>query len=321
MSSYYRTLKFLIPSLLRKGCPTWDVRDNHDLVVEWLDDNTYTLSPATWNLYRSALVSHLKTEHPELAENIRAITTERCRKRNDLSKRPRTSAIRRKGISLREEKEIMLELAEARSKYDTPLQLWLRVGIMTGLRPEEWRQTEIVTIKNKDALKVKNAKNTQGRAHGEFRHLYLDQMSDDESKAIRAWVVFVSSICQYNDDENNFLAWEHFQRRCSLRMGVISRRIWPKKRRIPTLYSTRHQFAANAKASDIPLVEIATMLGHSTTQTVISTYGRKVWGNKGACKAYPDQDEIKRVANNIDPRAYHKYINKKEILDQYKHIK
>ena len=49
----------------------------------------------------------------------------------------------------------------------------------------------------------------------------------------------------------------------------------------PTLYSTRHQAVANARADGLTEKEIAALFGHSSTNTARRHYGKKIAGYSG----------------------------------------
>jgi hypothetical protein len=48
-----------------------------------------------------------------------------------------------------------------------------------------------------------------------------------------------------------------------------------------TLYSARHQFIADAKASGLTLYEIAALVGHASIRTASEHYGKKKVGRRG----------------------------------------
>lgn len=64
-----------------------------------------------------------------------------------------------------------------------------------------------------------------------------------------------------------------------------------------TLYSTRHQCIANAKASKVNLFEIAAFFGHSSTETSSRHYG-KAWSGWSSFAVKPDPHCILEVSNS-----------------------
>lgn len=64
-----------------------------------------------------------------------------------------------------------------------------------------------------------------------------------------------------------------------------------------TLYSTRHQCIANAKASKVNIFEIAAFFGHSSTDTSSRHYG-KAWSGWSSFVVKPDPRCILEVSNS-----------------------
>ena len=53
--------------------------------------------------------------------------------------------------------------------------------------------------------------------------------------------------------------------------------LWPRRERLPTLYTLRHQMGAGLKSSGLPPEEVAAVMGHQSTASA-SVYGYKVSG-------------------------------------------
>ncbi len=58
--------------------------------------------------------------------------------------------------------------------------------------------------------------------------------------------------------------------------------LWPRRERLPTLYTLRHQMGAGLKSSGLPPEEVAAVMGHQSTASA-SVYGYKVSG-RGSVK-------------------------------------
>ncbi|MBD3612504.1 MAG: hypothetical protein HUJ13_08885, partial [Hydrogenovibrio crunogenus] len=87
-------------------------------------------------------------------------------------------------------------------------------------------------------------------------------------------------------------------RACRFLLGQINTRLEQQKiikkgQRI-TLYSGRHQFAANAKLAGLKPIEIAALMGHGAQDTNEKFYGRKVNGSGGfgVCASSDDMEAI-----------------------------
>jgi len=70
--------------------------------------------------------------------------------------------------------------------------------------------------------------------------------------------------------------------------------LWPKRTSHATLYSMRHQFSANAKASGFTREEIAALMGHAVDTTATQHYGKKTAGYE-MITVRPDPAEVARI--------------------------
>jgi hypothetical protein len=77
-------------------------------------------------------------------------------------------------------------------------------------------------------------------------------------------------------------------------LSRIVRKRWPNRDSHITLYSLRHQFSANAKASGFTRLEIAAMMGHAVDDTAVVHYGRKRSGFD-LVRISPDPADVARV--------------------------
>ena len=90
------------------------------------------------------------------------------------------------------------------------------------------------------------------------------------------------------------IIWKSYYEGCSNLLKYTCIKLWPNRERHPTLYSARHQFSANMKASGCKPEEIAALMGHAVDDTATTTYGKKVNGTRNI-KPKVDEEEIKRV--------------------------
>lgn len=149
---------------------------------------------------------------------------------------------------------------------------WIRAGILTGLRPTEWKATELEVREDPSAaygrrvfLYVLNAKATDGRGTGLVRTLDLSAFPEMETvrpmaKRSREWL------------EGNRYA--EMQGQCSRLLYGVEAKIWPTRRYHCSPYSTRHQAISNWKSILQP-AEIAAIVRHGVTATAAEHYGKK----------------------------------------------
>lgn len=148
----------------------------------------------------------------------------------------------------------------------------LLAGMVFGLRPVEWEGATYEKQQGLILLTVKNAKNTNGRAHSPTR-LVAAPLDHPLTEVAMAHLIDVQSylsvpgksIGKYTDE-------------CNQAIKKVMLDIGKKKWSGPGLamYSGRHQFAANAKAAGCTETEIAYLMGHSSAVTAGAHYGRAV---------------------------------------------
>ncbi len=266
----------------------------------------------SWRSYRAALnfTSEIYLE-TEIIDNA---TFERIKKTlgntKGLSKKDvelRTSAKKQKHLSLKDLKKIDTEIGKSKSRWSKALRLWLRAGILTGLRPIEWKTAKLIKSEQGAILIVQNAKNTNDRANGETRTLHLNHLTPDEMIVIDGQMKIIS---QFNKDEEE---WKSFYQACSDLLRQKNKKAFPTRKKHPTLYSARHQFSANAKANGFRPEEVAALMGHATDLTAQMTYGKKINGTRGKKKPKLEEAEVNTV--KIHQKTT-KYFNFKKELEK-----
>ena len=262
-----------------------------DEICQYLVNKHESISSSTWRQYRSAILhvyEYNDTNRPYL-DILRRIPGGGKRPQKPLY----GAEYKLKNFPEKMFSGVLNYLRENKTKTADPLRLFLTVGIETGLRPVEWSDAKIVENNGKKCLKIRNAKHTNGRANGEFRHLNLSKTPEGLVRLIeaqvqifdamreQAYVAFQEGrvddpITEYEREFNVFYS------KLRRRLFVVTRKLWPDLQRYPTLYSLRHQFIANAKAQGFSLEEIAAMCGHASSETNAVHYGKKRFGYSGA---------------------------------------
>lgn len=202
--------------------------------------------------------------------------------------RARTSGQKAKKCGWDDLKIIATQTLGMRCKWITPAVLWMMSNTLVGLRPSEWRTAKLAERNEKIYLIVQNGKYSNGRSHGKERHLELTDLRDTELKLIQRQLKVVS---QYAERD---VTWKTYYSGVRKTIHRVTRLLMPRQRRYPTLYSSRHQFAADAKAEGMSKVEIAAMMGHAVDDTAGSHYGLKRHGG-GGCKVKPEVMEMQKV--------------------------
>ncbi|WP_318493581.1 hypothetical protein [Photobacterium leiognathi] len=181
----------------------------------------------------------------------------------------RTSSMKAKSLTKKEWSELGDKIKKSKSKWSQMTILWIHCNMHTGMRPCE---SQNAVLEDKKII-ITNAKNTNGRSHGTLRTIPLNHLDNKTIHLINEHLRISNNM--YENGE-----WENYYLNCRTLIHRLAKKLWPKKKKLPTLYTGRHQFAANNKASGNDLVSIAYLLGHISTKTSVNHYGRKKNGNK-----------------------------------------
>lgn len=267
----------------------------------WMIGRKPEWSKPTWRRYKSAVVYYLRSivgdaEALLASDHLEAATSNGCKSETDAS-----SAGRIKNVSRKEFMRFLSCFSDVYSKHHRFAGLaktWMLLGSMTGLRPHEWGQAELLRNIPDDHelvlsgklkggghyLRVKNSKHTNGRANGAFRHLDVSGLPVEFLAAMDSLIKILSDRVRYPtlyDNCRKFVADanKHFFGR-------------NKGRRIH-LYTSRHRFASEAKRT-LPSDQVAAAMGHGSDQTAYSMYGTSRYSSGGVIAA-PVESEAKTV--------------------------
>lgn len=234
----------------------WD--DDVDRFLDWLATTLRPrLAKRTWWMYRAALKRMFeRAQLPDAVARLCGLSAACCPARSQNS-----SAMKCKRLPPDDLAAICEALQSKRSRTAQITAIWLMASAFTGLRPCEWWQSRL----DGRVLVVENAKATNGRGRGAERMLRIE---DDDVAAIVAAMLDVASTFEY----------EAIYHTCRKHLARTVRKLWPNRRRYPTLYSGRHQFAADAKSVG-SLRDVAALLGHASERTASRHYGRRRYGS------------------------------------------
>lgn len=253
--------------------------------VSWALSRKPTLSSSTWRFYRQCMLHYLdgypsyeaetaiKMLHDSPVDQSRPQPAPVARGQKPSRK---TSALKEKRFPVEDYERVQFYLRTFnRSRLGPVLADWLRVGILTGLRPGEWRATDL-EIRDDTAtpygrrvyLYVLNAKATNGRATGAVRTLDLSAFSNDDLAVVQRMVERAREWLEGGK-------YTEIQGQCSGLLYTAIEKIWPTRRYHYSLYSSRHQAIANWKAIPLQPSEIAAIVGHGITSTAAEHYGKR----------------------------------------------
>ncbi|HEV7328309.1 MAG TPA: hypothetical protein VGN91_24890 [Bosea sp. (in: a-proteobacteria)] len=211
----------------------------------------------------------------------------------------RTSASKAKGISDADFDRIIAAAPLYRSQYNEDLVGFMRATIVTGHRPIEWHGTTITITGDTLIMIVPNAKNSNDRAHGPTRTLIFEKLDPVSRDHLLAWTERVNSLSRKD--------YQALLERIEERMHIVTRALFPRRKRWPTPYSLRHacsgrlkrHFIGHARTQeerDLGAAIVAALMGHAADDTASHHYGSSQ-GSGG--RSYPipkaDPEEVARI--------------------------
>lgn len=254
---------------------------------------------AYWRLCRSALVGAARQDMGaaeadwmlnEINEADRALYAIHGPHRRWSAKRGKAREVHPHDL-----RRIVAQLEGSQSIYAALASRWLKANMHVGLRPSEWDRAELDL--GSRTLLVHNAKHTNGRAHGEARTVHLADLPQADWEEIARFSADLDSLrhahaftAVYDGARTALRRARKALTRQGAKIGSVS------------LYSTRHQFTADLRASGRTPAEIAALLGHATTDTQREHYGRRAKGRAGR-KAAADSADLARVRTVEHPSA------------------
>jgi integrase len=168
---------------------------------------------------------------------------------------------------------------------------WLRAGRLVGVRPSEWLSAGFCEVDGRLAIRFGNGKATNGRSNGSSRTLILDGASDEDIEHLDDMLYMLVEM--EKEPEYDF---DVDLKRLVDYMRYVTRECLGKRTRYPTMYSLRHQFAADGKLT-YSQAEVAALMGHGSDATATSHYGRRAAGQR-SLKVAPTAIEVDAVRHN-----------------------
>lgn len=228
-------------------------------------------------------------------------------------KQKNTSSIKQKKVSYYDRRKLNRRFRKNRKKFYSENSLKDRTYLLynsillTGIRPCEWINTRLIndyvlpdgTIE-KHVLEIKNAKNTNNRANGDYRHIVISDLNDDEKRIIFHNMLYITRLRDSGGD------YAKYQKSAKDQMYLANKALWPKRKTTISLYSFRHQFAADYKKAGYTKSELAALMGHAADDTASRHYGRKVAGRKGRGLVRPLVEEVNTVRKTSKPSPFNK---------------
>lgn len=178
----------------------------------------------------------------------------------------------------------------------------LTVGSLTGARLVEWPTAKFGPCSDPDyawQLTLVNGKHSNGRAHGETRVLRWEWLPEDLVAQTKAWIFAAREAAANGCYDTLISTLESLMRR-------VTKQLFPKRQRRPTLSSARHAATARWKMNyvvsarlpedkELGLAIVAALLGHATDETATRHYARAGEAGGRFPTPTPDPEEVARV--------------------------
>jgi integrase len=262
------------------------------------------ISRSTWRQYKGALLFVLEQERSAAIDGVvveeldLALQTLRAQPQSGCLRRTkRTSGMKLKAFPT-EDFDAIVGYLEAHvgthrqvnriHRHANTLLTWLRASRIVGVRPSEWRSGGLISVDGVAAVCFGNAKVSNGRGNGKERILMLDAATPSDVECIDDMLYMLVEF----EKEPGYDA-EGLQRKLGDYLHKVTRRCLGKRSSYPTMYSLRHQFAADAKAC-CSREEVAALLGHGVDDTATNHYGRKT-AAQGPIKVSPVASQVATV--------------------------
>ncbi len=271
--------------------------------IDWLVGRKPELSASTWRQYKAAVIHtsvRLARQHQATVPGLEATLLLATEMQTGARPKGRaTSAHKHKRFPEQDLTAILDHLQRSPSRYALTLMLFLRAGLLAGLRPAEWAAAEITEEHGFSmVLKVRNAKDSHGRAHGPYRHLRWRSMVEADRQAIMATLSASRMVLEAE-------GMDAFTKALQRLLRETCQALWPRRKHGYTLYDCRHDFSARAKLVYNP-AEVAALMGHASDETATRHYGRKPSGGLASALDLglpePDPAEAARVRRILEAK-------------------
>jgi len=262
----------------------------------------------TWRHYKAAAIYYIETFHPEYETAIEQLRAESSRGLK--ARGVTTSGAKRKTVP-RASWEGIIKVLEHRGlrghRHSKALLAVLKATLLTGLRPNEWCHSEegVHDETGRDVLRVRNSKHSNGRANGEYREMFIDELNAVERETVQSALAYCAVHAE--DEELQIRTALKNELTYAIRWGIDHKFLHEREDFIGiTLYSFRHQFIADAKLTFTDPVLISSLVGHNSTKTAFEHYGRRRNG-RNAIKVTPTPESVEAV-QKVGLETYREFV-------------
>lgn len=264
-SAYKKTTEQLIGRFkYATGRKSFSEADLADLATWMIDHLRYQVGPNSWRTYRYQVCQCI--DDPSF---FNAVNMPPARKKSEISSDEKGS-YRTRHLKDKVFNTLSDYLKKSKSKYAAPLHRTLQLGRCAGLRPSEWGTAQVKSYQGSPYLLVRTVKKglSEQETLNETRSIPLDHLTGFELEMLHEHLEYISKNTPYSRIHDGIAQF----------LRQVTRALFYGSNQRPTLYSARHQFAANLKASGIHPDIIAAVMGHVDTEMQTRYYGRTTSG-------------------------------------------
>ena len=260
--------------------------ENLEGFADWLIQKKGSIRKNTWYTYKQAGLQILdELGRAEDKNRLESEGSDGCRSGREKIRR---------GLSDREVDRLWNKAKESPARIKA--WLWVVAGRATGLRPSEWEHAELTEGPTGPILVVRNAKHTNGRGNGETRRIDLSDIVHlatytDSPHPNQAWEAIKSHLVNVAKEKEKPDGFRRYRKSCRNTLYRLTKEAGVKG---ASLYTSRHQFAADAKRANLSRAEVAALMGHASDETATTHYGRRIQG-RGEPVPSPDPGEVATV--------------------------
>lgn len=247
-------------------------------ICDALIEQSKSMKPNSWRVLRNAIEFDQRekgyNDSAERIKNLKNPTTISGQYNSSFIKKP--SKV--KHVTDSDEKKLFDEL---KTEGNTTLFAVLQLVKFLGCRPAELLDIEFL---QSNSIRIPSAKKREDRGLDRVIKLEGNQAKQLYDFLELQHLTLLSS--GYTDPV----------RYGQKRLLTVGKKLWPQRKKVPCLYSWRHQMGADLKASDKSRIEIAAIMGHLSVES-INVYGRPRHARSHRSYISAHTDTIAKVLN------------------------
>ncbi len=254
-----------------------------DQIVSSLKARAEHLQPAYFRRLKNAIAFDLTERgYPDAAKVILSVVNPVTAKGSVLT--PKAKPLRAKCFSDQDFADITAHLVKEGLHA-----VWAALALIriTGARPAELNTLMI----RGDAVFISGAKKSHDGARGADRILTIQESHRETVE---------NCIAILKSEATSITAIRH-------RLREQASKLWPRRKTFPSMYSMRHQFGSNLKATNMDARTVAYIMGHQNTSS-IKVYGGRRQGDPLAIHVSPAQGEsLERIRQKVRPEKIERF--------------